>query len=334
MTISLDVINQRARAHAFDIDAIDWSQPIDRDRHFYPEQQTPLAFTPTWTDVLNDDERRLANQHYACAVSEQFIFLEEAFLMPAVRAMLRLASTKRDPALVEALEVFLIEEQKHGDMFRRLLEVADPDRYGARRRRRAQQQRDPYRCFFTPGTISVQFGALCFSLPTVFIAWPWMGHILEEKTIALHRAYERASADGIALDGLHHAVHRYHFLDEARHVQLEQVLIERLWDPASPHSKHVNRALLFKALGSYTRPRARGVSANIIRAVVRSSPRLEAYELRWLSELSGLRSDTRFQEALYGTSAIPQTFRALQSRPELHGIDVVAPAFVPQAVAA
>lgn len=316
MSISLSVINQRARDHAFSIDDIDWGRGVDRDRAFFPEDQVPLSFTEGWRTLLTDEERTTANQWYACAVSEQFIFLEESFLMPAVRAMLRLRATRADAELCEALEVFLQEEQKHGDMFRRLLTMVAPDWYGHSDRH-----------FYTPGAMGVRFGELCLQLPTVFVAWPWLGHILEEKTIAYHRAYERGVAAGAALDPLHHGVHRAHFLDEARHVQLEQVLIERLWDPASSVIKDINRPLLFRALGQYTRPRTRSVSANIVRALVSRYPRLQAHEGRLLQGIADLGTNTEFQRQIYGAAAIPQTFRALQARPELHGITVVAPDF-------
>ena len=316
MTVSLSVINQRARDHAFDIDAIRWADGVDSDLSFFPDDQVPLSFTEGWRTVLTDEERITANQWYACAVSEQFIFLEEHFLMPAVRAMLRQRSTRKDADLAEALEVFVVEEQKHGEMFRRLLRAVAPDWYGHSDRH-----------FYTPGALGIRFGELCLQWPSVFVAWPWLGHILEEKTIAYHRAYERAVGAGEQLDPLHHAVHRFHFLDEARHVQLEQVLIERLWDPASTTVKELNRPLLFRALGQYTRPRDRSVSANIVRALVAKYPRLQAHEDRLLQGVKDLRANSGFQRQIYGHASLPQTFRALQSRPELHGIVVVAPDF-------
>jgi hypothetical protein len=314
-TDRLDRINHAAREHAFDIDAIPWRGGVDDARHFFPDDQVPLTFVPSWSK-LRPDEQRQANQWYACAVSEQFIFLEEAFLMPATRALLRLRQVRNDPALCEALSTFLVEEEKHGQMFRRLLLSVDPDRY-----------RGGWRHFYTPGRFGVWIGALCLRLPQVFVAWPWLGLILEEKTIAYHRAFERAAAAGVQLDPLHHAVHRFHFLDEARHVSIEKVLVEKLWDPASSIVKDFNRPLLFSALGNYTRPRRRSVSANIVRALGARFPRMAHLVEPLVAELMALRSDPDFQRQIYGHDAIPQTFRALQTRPELHGIDVVAPDF-------
>lgn len=322
LTPCLDRINQAARDHAFDVDAMPWRGGVEREGLFFPEDQVPLAFVPSWSQ-LRPDEQRQANQWYACAVSEQFIFLEEAFLMPAVQALLRVKETQRDPALCEALHTFVVEEQKHGEMFRRLLVSVDADRY-----------RHGPRHFYTPARAGVQFGALCLRLPTLFVAWPWLGLILEEKTIAYHRAFERAAAAGASLDPLHHAVHRYHFLDEARHVQLERVLIEKLWDPATSVLKDLNRPLLFSALAQYTRPRRRSVSANIVRALGDRFPRMAHLVEPLIAEIMALRDDPAFQRQIYGHDAIPQTFRALQSRPELHGIDVVAPDFRPVGAAA
>jgi hypothetical protein len=276
----------------------------------------PLSFTPAWRSLLDDDQRRLANQWYACAVAEQFIFLEEFFLAPAVTALLHHRVGRSDAALREALEVFLVEERKHGEMFRRLLRASAPDWY-------AHSDRH----FYTPGTAGISFGAACLQQPTLAVAWPWLGMILEEKTIAYHRAYERAATQGVELDDLHRQVHRFHFLDEARHVQLEAVLVERLWDTASPLLQRLNRPLLFSALAKYTRPRERSVSGNIITALVQQFPSLQPAERQLRAGLRDLRHHVEFQRQIYGHAAIPQTFRALESRPELHGIVVVAPDF-------
>lgn len=313
---TVERINQRARDHAYDIDVIDWHRGVDHERWFFPEDQMPLSFTAGWRTLLNEEQRRVANQWYACAVAEQFIFLEECFLAPAVTALLRHRVGRSDAALREALEVFLVEERKHGEMFRRLLRASAPQWY---------EHRD--RHFYTPAAAGVSFGAACLQLPTLAVAWPWLGMILEEKTIAYHRAYERAAAAGATLDELHRQVHRYHFLDEARHVQLEAVLVERLWDTASPWRKQLNRPLLFSALAAYTRPRARSVSGNIITALVQRFPTLVLVEQPLREGLWALRTNVAFQRQVYGHDAIPQTFRALAHRPELHGIVAVAPDF-------
>lgn len=314
--MTVEQINRRARDHAYDIDAIDWHRGVDDERWFFPEDQMPLSFTPGWRALLDDEQRRTANQWYACAVAEQFIFLEEFFLAPAVTALLRHPIGRSDAALREALEVFLVEERKHGEMFRRLLRASAPQWY---------ERSD--RHFYTPARAGIAFGAACLQQPTLAIAWPWLGMILEEKTIAYHRAYERAATAGAQLDELHRQVHRFHFLDEARHVQLEAVLVERLWDTASPWLQQLNRPLLFSALAKYTRPRERSVSGNIITALVRRLPSLALVEDQLRAGLRDLRHNVEFQRQIYGHAAIPQTFKALRSRPELHGIVVVAPDF-------
>jgi hypothetical protein len=337
-TARLNRINTRAQKHAYDIDDIDWSMGCDPQRWAFPEDQMPLSYTAAW-GLLNPDEQRQASQWYACAVSEQFIFLEMAFLAPAVVGLLRAPWVKRDVALREALEVFLQEEQKHGEMFRRLLLAAAPHLYKGYEGRASlvgQVRPREVRHFYTPGPLGTRLAGLAVELPELSVAWPWLGMILEEKTIAYHRAFQAAKAnadvDGVtsdrgAPDPLHHAVHRFHFLDEARHVQLEALLIERLWDTASPLLQAINRPLLFSALGQYTRPRKKSVSANIVRALVAKFPRLVPLESQLLRGLLALKHDAAFQRQIYGHQAIPQTFQALCARPELHGIEVVAPDF-------
>lgn len=64
-----------------------------------------------------------------------------------------------------------------------------------------------------------------------------------------------------------------------------------------------------------------------MRALGDRFPRMAHLVEPLIAELMALRDDPAFQRRIYGHDAIPQTFRALQSRPELHGIDVVAPDF-------
>jgi hypothetical protein len=181
--------------------------------------------------------------------------------------------------------------------------------------------------FYTPGQAGVAFGALCLRQPSLFVAWPWLGMILEEKTIAYHRAYETAAQQGEALCPLHQAVHRYHFLDEARHVQLEAHLIALLYDEAKPFVQAANRHLLYRTLQKYTRPRARSVSCNVVRALVQKFPRLQPHEDTLLQGVVDLRHNVAFQRAIYGEGAIPQTFRLLDAHPELRGIGAVSPSY-------
>lgn len=313
--VSLEVLQERARKHAYDVDAIDWSRPPDPCAPWFPLSQMPLAFTPGW-QLLSDEERLQANQWYALSVCEQFIFLEDSFLVPAVESLLRARRKKLAPVLVDALETFIVEEKKHGEMFRRVLQAARPDWYA-----------DGDYHFYTPGKLGVAFGNICVQQPAFFVAWPWMGMILEEKTIAYHRAYERAVSDGDELCALHRAVHRYHFLDEARHVHLEAHLIHLLYDEAAPWLRAANRKLLFSTLKKYTRPRRRSVSCNVVRALVEKYPRLAPHRDALLEGVVALRDHADFQREIYGGEAIPQTFELLDEYPEMEGISSVSPAY-------
>lgn len=313
--VSLEVLQERAVTHAYDVDAIDWSRPPDPHAPWFPPSQMPLAFTPGYA-LLDEEERLQANQWYALSVCEQFIFLEDSFLVPAVQSLLRARRKKLAPILVDALETFIVEEKKHGEMFRRVLRAARPDWYA-----------DSDYHFYTPGRLGVAFGKLCLQQPAFFVAWPWMGMILEEKTIAYHRAYERAAGQGEPLCPLHRAVHRFHFLDEARHVQLEAHLIHLLYDEAAPWLRAANRQLLFSTLKKYTRPRRRSVSCNVVRALAEKYPRLRAHQDALLDGVVALKDHPGFQREIYGGEAIPQTFELLDGYPEMAGLSAISPAY-------
>lgn len=314
--VPVATINERARTQAFDIEAIDWSKGVDRGVPWFPSRHMPLAFTPAWSSLFDDEMRITASQWYALSVAEQFITLEEAFLIPAVEAALGNRRTAHliDADMREALQTFVDEELKHGEMFRRLLRMCEPEWYARGDRH-----------FYTPGKLNEIVGNALFRAPDVFVAWPWLGLILEEKTIAYYRAYERAVLDGEPVDSLHRAVHRAHFLDESRHVAIEEHLISLFYDRVGPVTQAVAREILVTTLGMYTRPRERSVSCNVVRALGDRYPRLRPHVPEIVEQVMGLRHNREFQRGIYGAEAIPRTFDRLDEHPELAGVARVAP---------
>ena len=115
-----DIVHQNS-SYALPEGEIDFSKP------FFPAHLTALYFTPSWTD-LSDDQRCRYTQHYALYLNEQTAFFEEQLaetILPALYGK----PDRLGEELAENLQQFQEEERCHTEMFRSLSHKVDPDRF-------------------------------------------------------------------------------------------------------------------------------------------------------------------------------------------------------------
>lgn len=306
--LPLETIRKRADQNAYSIDSIDWSRGPDFSRLFFPEHLTPLAHTPIYQE-LTPDERRTYNQIYGTAINEQFIFLEDRFLVRIVRDLR--SRTRHDlPAdLVEALDLFFVEEVKHTEMFRRLARATDPERYA-----RADFS------YLRLGRLEDAMLAYMGKRPDFFVYWVWLALAFEEKTIDYYRHYQRHMKErpDAPLCPLYTEVHRFHMLDEVRHVQIDHHLIHVFYDRCGALVRKLNFALLARTLRAYTRPRR--TNMRIVEELVRRCPRLAPRLDDMKAQLRGLATCREWQEITYSRKNVPQTFAMFDAYPEMHAL--------------
>ena len=80
-------LHRQAQKQVFSIEDIPFGEGVDRAKPYAPETLSQLYFTPSYSH-FDDRERLLYNQVIALAICEQFIFLEEHLLIPAVENLL------------------------------------------------------------------------------------------------------------------------------------------------------------------------------------------------------------------------------------------------------
>jgi hypothetical protein len=306
--LPLDTISKRADQNAYSIDTIDWSRGPDFTRLFFPEHLTPLSHTAVYAE-LTPDERRTYNQLYGMAINEQFIFLEDRFLVRIVGALR--ARTRLDlPAdLLDALDVFLEEEVKHTEMFRRLARATDPARYAS-----------SDFSFLRLGRVEDALLEFMSKRPDFFVYWVWLALAFEEKTIDYYRHYQRHLKErpDAPLCPLYTEVHRFHMLDEVRHVQIDHHLIRVFYDRCGPLLRSLNYKLLARTLRAYTRPRR--TNMRIVEELVRRAPRLSPRLGDMKAQLRGLAACRDWQEITYSRKNAPQTFALFDEYPEMHAL--------------
>ena len=309
----LATIQRRAQSNAFALEEVAWGRGVDRERMWFPEGFTPLAQCAVYQE-LRSEERLTYNQLYAQATNEQFILLEEGFL---IRFAARMLETGRLPAeLQAALTGFVEEEVKHTEMFRQLNRLADPERYA----------RGDF-SFVRVGPLEEWGLSLMSRHPELFAFWCWGALIFEEKTVDYYRQYlrhAREQADA-PLDPLHEEVHRLHALDEVRHVQIDMHLIQQVYDPRGSWVRGLNSRVIRRLLGAYTRPRRAG--QRLVEELCRLHPRLAGLLPAMREQLLGLGRE--WQALTYSRKNAPQTFAMFDAYPELHSLSEVLLCYEP-----
>ncbi|MEY4065032.1 MAG: hypothetical protein RIR26_1240 [Pseudomonadota bacterium] len=298
-------IAENARKDSYDIERIHWSAGVNRELFFFPEGQSPLFYCKSYSALMNQDDRRLYNQLYAQYVSEQFVFLEDCFLCRAVDQLLPWASSI-SADLRDCLEIFLEEEIKHTEMFRRLLRICNPERYA---------KSDYYFLRIKKYEKAVIHAMTTF--PRALNYWIWVALLFEEKTIDYfiqYRNYQRDAKNG-KLDPLHMQVHQFHMIDEARHVQIDEHLLNYISDRASPLLRKINISLFRNMMGKYTNPTRANV--DIVKELCQLRPHLREHESVLTQEVLAQNGNSPYQAVQFSRKTFPKTFSHFDSRKDL-----------------
>lgn len=310
----LETINEQARRNAFTIDEIPWGDGPDRALLWGPETMSHLYYCEAY-QLLTEDEKRFYNQVHACGIAEQFVFLEEILLVKGLTRLCERMGDRMPAPMQEAIRTFVIEEIKHGDMFSKLLRMADPETYGSER-------------FVVYKLSKWETGFLdwCLQHPETFLWWVWVAVIFEEKTLDFYRKYND-SPDRDKLDPLFHAVHKFHAKDEMRHFQLDHHFVDFFWDRGAGWKRWLNEKIFHKMMWSFTHPRR--TVKHAVERVIRKFPRLEAHRARLMGDILAVFEHRPWQQAFYSREVLPHTFALFDRFPEMHGLSDVFPLYEP-----
>ena len=298
---ALSALNRKSCELAFAVEDLDWSIEVDRSKPWAPEEIGPLWFIPSVT-LLTDAHRLRCNQLHALGLCEKFIWFEQQ----VIRSLTNVLRTQNVPhSLREALWHFIREEDKHMEMFWRLLEKSEPDWYRSHKPK-----------LFGVSTLQ-QFGMdRVVANPEVLLAWIWLAIFVEERTLFLSRLYIKAAKEAPGrIDALHTQVHDYHFRDEARHYQLDQHLLTWLYDP-QPRWKKTLCAVVFRQMvRSYVS--AGRAAPRILAQLGCEFPELRSAVIpRMLAELPYVGSSEQYHRKLFSRDALPHTLALLAEYPE------------------
>jgi hypothetical protein len=165
--------------------------------------------------------------------------------------------------------------------------------------------------------------ALFVRAPETFLAWVWMALLFEERTIDISRRYRAAPA----VAPLFRKVHHLHMVEEAQHVELDKLLLERLFAAASPQVRALNARLFKTIMARLAAPQRIPLAA--LAEAARRNPELASQMPRLRAAVAGLGANRRYQEAFFSRRALPVTCGWLDRFPEMHALAQAMPAYDP-----
>lgn len=305
-------INREAERHAFDLEGLDWARGVDHSKKWCPDVLTHLHYCPS-ISLLRPEEQVYYNQLFAMGVCEQFLLLEDILLVRGMRRIIDAAGTRLSSELRVGMENLIVEERKHGEMFRRLLRASAPDMYRDRDLAIYEMsRRDALMVdFFLWGT-------------PVFVSWVFVAMIFEEKSIDFYRKYLGAEKSE-ELDPLYREVHRKHAQEEVRHVQLDTHLVKLFWDEAPAWKQKLNHWIFYFIMTKFAQP-ARTVR-RMLDLLVERFPRVAQHRETLFEEAMAVAKDPIWQQASYSPSAQPRTFEVFDRYPDFQLLTSIFPQY-------
>ncbi len=296
--------------------------PPDLSLPFMPEDQTQLYYTPGYA-TLTRTQRIRYNQLFALRVNEYIMMLERDVVDPVLKALRRRALEQGSPALRNALEGMLAEEERHYAAFVALNRRCAPRDY---QRIEAQFMRlRPYERLMLR---AMHAGArwLPFAL--------WIIVAMEESSIGLATAMARHGGEALGpLEPGFVAVHREHAKDEARHIHIDVHLVRACLATLPAAWRTLNAILFTVFMRDMISPKAKGTGARVVRRLVAEFPELAPREGQLIAGLVALKGHARFQWSLFNRQLTPLAFALYDDEPALANLGKVLKSYERSAAA-
>jgi hypothetical protein len=283
---------------------------IDFTRPFVPEDYTQLYYTPLYRS-LHREHRLRYNQLFGIRINEYIMMLEADLVERLLTPLRRHPNVASDATLVKCLDTMIEEEKHHYRCFLALNRLCRPELFRGRER---FFSRLPWATRMLFGAVGLVSGRLAFAL--------WYLMAMEESSSALARDMVRRPVTETLgpLEPAFAAVHREHMRDEARHLQIDGILVERCLARAGRATRALNARLFKSLLDTVTRPTRAGSGIKVIRQLVREMPELTWHEGEMVAAVLALKHDRAFQASLFNRAALPLTFGVFDRTDELRDL--------------
>jgi hypothetical protein len=301
---TLQELNRDSKVSTFSLSDVNWELPIDKTVNWAPEGLSSVNFLPSYK-LLSESQTRKYNQLHALSICEQFIWFESDLIAPLLEGILA-RNTNLSIEMKEALYNFVEEEYKHSEMFRLLMRKAAPELY----------QNCDYHFFKLSEPLNRLFQFMV-NHPEVNLTWVWLAVFFEERTADFSRRYisDFARFGPSAIDQTFHQVHKLHMIDEARHIQIDQHLLDEFFVNAPLIRRKFAGWMTSKVFKAYTRPR--NTAVRIIKQMIDQKVLDKKLGHQLITELPNAGDNIEFLRTNFGKKAAPRTRKLLALFPEM-----------------
>lgn len=269
---------------------------------FIPERLTPLAFTPLYTD-LTDEEKLSYNRAHGRYFLEQTIFFEQLLGKPVLRQLIQMAP---DHQMAEVARNFMEEEDRHTGWFRTLLREVEPETYNE-----ADFHLLEVKPMLPP--LARLLGRSVNFLPFLL----WLQLIAEERSLYFGVQFLKA---GDAIDERFLAVQRQHLKDEAGHIRSDEIFIEWLWPRCGKMLRKLNARFLEWSLRElFYLPKRSGW--RVVDHWLHANPALLARREEFRSAMADLAKNETYLRTLYPRKHLLRTCALAARWPELQFLE-------------
>ncbi|HEX7288551.1 MAG TPA: diiron oxygenase [Candidatus Angelobacter sp.] len=270
---------------------------VDYSRPFIPERFTPLSYTESYQELTETQKLRY-NQLHGLYFNEQIMFFEAALGQTLLEALLR---QPWPAALEEGLRRLREEERRHTEMFRQLNRLGAPHIYAAR---------DFY--FVQMPKLWKGISDWAARHPLYFPLFVWLMLLQEERSLYYSREFVRQRG---LLEPHFVETQRRHMADEAKHVRLDEAMIDALWAHATPSLRKINARLFAWMLREFFNT-PRRAQLRVVEELVREFPGLRPRRREMRRQMLALSRDAEYQTSLYSRAIVPRTFSRFDDCPE------------------
>lgn len=269
---------------------------------FIPEILTPLAFTPLYVE-LSDDEKLSYNHAHGRYFLEQTIFFEQLLGKPVLQKLIQLAP---DEAIAEIARSSMDEEDRHTGWFRGLLREVEPETYNST---------DFHLLEVKPMVppVARMLGRSVNLLPFLL----WLQLIAEERSLYFGVQFIKAAGE---IDERFLAVQRQHLTDEAGHIRNDEIFIDWLWPRCGRPLRRLNARLLEWSLRElFYLPKRSGW--RVVDHWLHRHPNLLPRRDEFRSTMAALADNDRFLLTLYPRRHLPRTCALAARWPEMQFLE-------------
>lgn len=311
----LKKLNSEASIPNSGYEDINWNQKIQHEKFWFPEHLTPLYYLPIY-QKLNHQEKLIYNHYFALLVAEQSVLLEDVLSLLIKQSAIPQNSLELKVEFQKGVNFFVNEEITHTQNFWKLLHHSSSEYNGQKKY-----------LFYKPHPILLFAVKLLLKIPGLSVFWSWLALFAEEKFLVNYREMNRFKE---IMDPTHFAIQYAHMLDEARHVQMDELFINSIWDKTPGWLRSINRLILGKVLNSFL------VGSNsakgLWKEITKRHPEMKKFDNEVYAQIKTIKSNPGYQEVVCSRKNATRIYRLFDERKEFHHFGKYLPLYHPSKV--